>query len=82
MNAIHIFDGMVLFQQIGKILLPTYGDVSEFLINQIVKNSIVVYFVTDQYLQGSVKSFERQKHMATGSLRFRIERRKQRRSKQ
>lgn len=81
-DAVHIFDGMVLLQQLARIVLPTFGDVSEYLIKRILKDSTIVYFVTDQYLPGSVKSFERQKRMSAGSLRFRIERREQRRTRQ
>lgn len=77
-----IFDGMVILQQMTKIALPTFGDISEYLIKRILKSSSVAYFVTDQYLPGSVKSFEREQRMSAGSIRIRIERRDQKRTKQ
>ena len=80
--GVDIFDGMVLLQQMTKIQLPTFGSLSDYLKKRITRTSSVVYFVTDQYLEGSVNSFEREKRMSTGNLRFRIERREQSRTKQ
>ena len=39
--------------------------------------SSTVYFVTDQYREGSIKSFEREKRGATGIIRMKVERRTQ-----
>ena len=81
-GTVNIFDGMVILQQLTKIVLPTFGDISEYLLTRIAKHGSIAYFVTDQYLHGSIKSFEREKRMSEGSVRFRIERREQRRTKQ
>ena len=81
-DAVQIFDGMVILQQMTKIVLPTFGTISEYLINRILKDFSLTYFVTYQYLPGSVKSFEREKRMSAGSIRIRIERRDQKRTKQ
>ena len=77
-----IWDGMVLLQQLAAINLPTFGDVSHYLLRRIMKHKLV-YFVTDQYHTGSIKSFERDRRQnATGSLRIKVERRDQKRPKQ
>ena len=54
-----IFDGMVLFNKMGKIDAETFGEVSEYLLKKIIKQNSAVYFVTDQYVIGQIKSFER-----------------------
>jgi hypothetical protein len=69
-----IFDGMVLLQQLASVQLLTFGVVSEFILRRIMKAKIV-YFVTDQYLEGSIKTYERERRDSSGSLRVRIERR-------
>jgi len=62
--------------------LQTFGDVSEYLLRRIMKWK-TVYFVTDQYHPGSIKSFERKRRQnSTGSLRVKVERRDQKRPKQ
>ena len=55
-DAVQIFDSMVILQQMTKIVLPTFGAISEYLINRILKDFSLTYFVTYQYLPGSVKS--------------------------
>ena len=82
-DATMIFDGMVLLQQMEKVLLSTFGDVAEYLMKRITRSSSgTVYFVTDQYIPGSIKSFEREKRSATGTIRYKVERRDQPRTKQ
>ena len=54
-----IFDGMVLFNKMGKIDAETFGEVPEYLLKKIMKSNSTVYFVTDQYVVGSIKSFEK-----------------------
>ena len=66
-----IFDGMVLFNKMGKIDAETFGEVSEYLLKKIMKSSSTVCFVTDQYVVGSMKSFERA-CFATQSSTFRV----------
>ncbi len=61
--------------------LVTFGDISASLLKRIV-NSSVVYFVTDQYKQDSIKSFERERRGLTGTVRMKVERRDQTRPKQ
>ena len=73
---------MVLLQQLEKVKLETFGDISEFLLKRIL-NTAIVYFVTDQYKATSIKALERKRRgVSTGSIRYRIERRDQRRPKQ
>lgn len=60
-DAAHIFDGMVLLQQLENVKLTTFGDVSEFILKRIMLRSSVVYFVTDQYKTESIKSYERKR---------------------
>lgn len=82
-NVCTIFDGMVLLQQLQRIPLSTFGDMSEFLLRRILKsNSSIIYFVTDQYFADSIKGYERARRGATGSLRVKIQRRDQRIPKQ
>ena len=73
---------MVLFQQLASLQLTSFGDVAEFLFKKVLKKKIV-YFVTDQYNQGSIKSLERERRAASeGTMRVRIEEREQKRPKQ
>ncbi len=73
---------MVIFKQLGKVPLDTFGDLSNFLLGKIMSDASLVYFVTDQYIPGSVKTFERAQRSSTGVIRIRIERRDQARAKQ
>ncbi|XP_057314196.1 uncharacterized protein LOC130655456 [Hydractinia symbiolongicarpus] len=82
-NCCTIFDGMVLLQQLDGIPLLTFGDISEFLLKRILRcKSQIIYFVTDQYFQNSVKGYERSRRTADGTLRVRIERRDQKKPSQ
>jgi len=76
-----IWDGMVLLQQLASVHLASFGDVADHVLKRILKRP-VVYFVTDQYKPGSIKSYERERRRSNGSVRIRIERRDQPRPKQ
>ena len=78
-----IVDGMVILQQMEKVSLSSFGNVSEYLLRKIMSDqSKTVYFVTDQYTDGSIKSYERARRSLAGSMRYRVERRDQLRPKQ
>ena len=62
---------MVLLQQVDPKKTETFGDVSKSLLQRIAISS-VVYFVTDQYKEGSVKSFERQRRQNCGTIKMEI----------
>jgi len=65
----NIFDGMVLLQKLPP-TLATFGNLSDYLLKKILSGgSRVAFFVTDFYLENSVKSMERDRRAATGSLR-------------
>ena len=73
-----IFDGMVLFNKMGKIDAETFGEVSEYLLKKIMKSSSTVYFVTDPYVVGLINSFERAcRATQSGTIRIRIDMRNQ-----
>lgn len=73
---------MVLLQQMTAVNLTTFGDVAEYILRRILKQT-VVYFVTDQYNDGSIKSYERERRKKEiGSLLIRVERREQKVPKQ
>jgi len=73
---------MVLLQQTQNIPLDTFGDFSEFILSRIVKDAEIIYFVTDRYITGSIKTYERMRRKESGSIRYKIERRDQKRTKQ
>ena len=71
-NCPKIFDGMVLPQKLPP-ALNTFGEVSDYLLKMILHGcSRVAFFVTDFYLEDSVKSMERDRRLASGSLRIKI----------
>ena len=61
--------------------LVTFGDVSDYLLKMILKSTIT-YFVTDQYKNGSIKSFERKRRRYSGTIRLKVEHADQTRPKQ
>ena len=78
-----IFDGMVLLQQLEKVQVSTFGDISEFVLKRITKTpSRSIYFVSDQYKEQSIKGYERYRRALGGSIRIKLERRTQKRPKQ
>ena len=55
---------MVILQQLASIQLSSFGDVAELVFKRVLTKK-VVYFVTDQYKPGSIKSLEREKRKAS-----------------
>ena len=50
---------MVLFQKLPHDLV-TFGDISDYILNKIMQGSCrICFFVTDYYLENSIKSLER-----------------------
>ena len=82
-NTVPIFDGMVLFQKLPTDL-TTFGDVSDYILNKIMDHQgRVSMFITDNYLDDSIKSLERRKRAdLTGVIRMQASRRNQKRPKQ
>ena len=71
-----VYDGMVILQQLSTAHLDTFGDISDFVFKRISRgNAASIYFVTDQYLDHSVKEMERKKRGSSGVLRIKLERR-------
>ena len=82
-DCVRVFDGMVIIQQLVSISLATFGDMSEFVLKRITSHpGKVIYFVTDQYRDDSLKSGERQQRAAAGTIRIQLTRRDQKRPKQ
>ena len=55
----------------------------EYLMKKITSNEAkVIYFVTDQYNEDSLKSIERKRRKAAGSIRMQLTRRDQKRPKE
>ena len=72
---------MVLFQRLPT--LTTFGDISDYILQKLLhSDSTYSFLVTDQYLQQSIKSIERERRSATGSMRVIITRREQHTPKQ
>ena len=69
-NTPSIYDGMVVFQK----LLPTlasFGDTSDYILQKIMKSpSRFSLFITDYYLEDSLKSFERRCRSNIGLVRM------------
>ena len=81
-NCVRIFYGMVLIQQLVSTKLGTFAEISEYLMKKITSNEAkVIYFVTDQYNKDSLKSIERQRRKAAGTIRMQLTRRDQKRPK-
>ena len=58
-NTPSIFDDMMLLQKIPS-TLETFGALSDYLLNRALRGSCrVAYFITDQYLENSIKLMER-----------------------
>ena len=81
-RSVRIFDGMVLLQQLTSVSLSTFGEISEYLLKRITSSPAkIIYFVTDQYKDDSIKGSERQRR-ASSVIRIQISRREQKRPKQ
>ncbi|CAB4021755.1 Hypothetical predicted protein [Paramuricea clavata] len=82
-NCVRIFDGMVIIQQMASLSLARFGEISEYVLKRITSRpGKVIYFVTDQYLDDSLKGSERQRQAASGSIWIHLTRRDQKRPKQ
>ena len=85
-NSCIIYDGMVILQQVDAVKLTTFGDLSDTVISRITSRPRTtvdtIYFVTDQYRENSIKSYERSRRSQSGTIRMKIERRDQRLPKQ
>ena len=80
-NIVHIYDGMVLFQKLPP--LRIFGDISDYILQKLLRSdSTYSFLVTDQYLPQSIKSIERERRSAIGSMRVIITRREQHTPKQ
>ena len=62
-----IWDGMIILQQLASIELTLFGDDAEFVFKRLLTGK-VVYFVTDRYKPGSIKSLERERRKAPDGL--------------
>ena len=72
-----IFSGMCLIQQLPP-GLNTFGDISDLILKRITSSHAQqVYFITDQYLENSVKSCERNRRGASGDVTITAARRNQ-----
>lgn len=81
-SGIYIYDRMCLIQQLQQ-PLNTFGDVSDTILRRITSNNVSrIFFVTDQYLDGSIKSCERDNRAKVGSIRISAQRRNQKVPKQ
>ena len=72
---------MVLLQQLSSVQLATFADVAEYLLRRTMK-APTVYFVTDEYHLGLIKSYEWKQRKSAGTLNIKIERRDQKCPKQ
>ena len=76
-NCPQIFDGMVLLQMLPKIL-KTFGDISDYILKKLLHGSTrVAFFVTDYYLEDSIRSMERDSRSVYGTIRMKVMRREQ-----
>ena len=76
-NYLQIFDGMVLVQKLPKIL-KTFGDISDYILKKLLHESTrATFFVTDNYLEDSIKSMERDSRSAYGTIRMKVMKRQQ-----
>ena len=73
---------MVLFQKLPHDIV-TFGDISDYILNKIMQGSCrICFFVTDYYLENSVKSLERKGRSSIDVLRMTVSRRNQAKPKQ
>ena len=69
-NGPYIYDGMVLLQKLPP-NLTTFGDVSDYLLQKLVKgkgSARSSFFVTDHYVPDSIKAMERERRSNVGTL--------------
>ena len=70
-NSPNIFDGMVLLEKPHP-NQTTFGEVSDYLLAKIVIGTSRVPFVTDYYLNQSVKAIERERRSTYGTIRIKV----------
>ena len=70
-----IWDGMVLLQKLASVQLATFGEVAEYVLRKILLKD-TIYFVTDLYKDGSIKSYKRERRKSSGSVPIRLEKAK------
>ena len=76
-NCPQIFDGMVLLQKLPK-MLKTFGDISDYILKKVLRGPArAAFFVTDYYLEDSIKSMEWDSRSTHGTIRMKVVRRKQ-----
>ena len=81
-NSPKIYDGMVLFQKLPPDLV-TFGDIFDYILNKIMQGSCrICFFVTDYYLENSIKSLERKGRWSINVIRMTISRRNKVKPKQ
>ena len=67
---------MVLFRKLP--VLKTFGEVADYVLKKITMgNGRIAFFVTDQYVEYSIKSMEREKRSSGGTMRVDVLRRDQ-----
>ena len=81
-NCARVFDGMVIIQQLP-LSLATFGEMSEYVLKRITSHPCkVVYFITDEYRDDSIKGSERKRRASAGTIRIQLNRRDQKPPKQ
>lgn len=82
-NCARVFDGMVIIQQLPSLSLATFGEISEYVLKRITSHpSKVVYFVTDEYRDDSIKGSEQKRRASAGTICIQLNRRDQKQPKQ
>ena len=77
-DCVRVFDGIVIIQHLASISLTTFGEKSEYVLKHITSNSgKIIYFVTDQYFDESLKDSERKRHETSEIIRIQLSRRDQ-----
>ena len=72
-DCVRVFDGMVIIQQLASISLTTFGEMFEYVLKHITSNSDkIIYFVTDQYFDESLKGSERKRRKNSESIRIQL----------
>ena len=81
-NYPQTFDGMVLLQKLSK-MLKACSDISDYILKQVLRGCTrVAFFVTDYYLEDSVKSIKRDSRFIYGTIKMKMMSRQQMTPKQ
>ena len=76
-NCPQIFDEMALLQKLPKVL-KTFGDISDYILKKVLRGPARAdFFVTDYYLEDSIKSMERDSRSTYGTIRIKVVRQEQ-----